>query len=79
MKVDGNAKVDGDQKIKNGQSKTSVAALCDSLTRKHISPLSKELNKIAKQNGGEGELYFEARQAMNSLIVALRQMREGKQ
>lgn len=55
------------------------AKLVDQLTRKHVSPLVRGIDAVAKINGGKGDAHKAANDALNSFIASIKKMREGKQ
>ena len=56
----------------------SPAKLVDELLSKHIGYVVRGIDKVAEINGGKGTQHKAADAALNALIKALKQMREGK-
>lgn len=65
------------KKPKPGKGK-SPAKFADDLSRKHVGPLVRGIDKLAEQNGGKGDAYAEADSALNAFVGALKKMREGQ-
>ena len=57
----------------------SPAKLVDNLRSKHVSPLVRGIDAVAKVNGGKGECHTTANDSLNTLEKTLKQMRGGKQ
>lgn len=64
---------------KPGKEVPGAAKLVDDLTKKHVGLLARGLTAIGKANGGEGEVWQAADDALNALIAALKELRKGKQ
>lgn len=67
----------------NGRSRKkpkelSPAKLVDELLSKHVGYVVRGIDKVAEINGGKGTQHKAADAALNALIKALKQMREGK-
>lgn len=69
---------------KNGKPKpktreVSPAKMVDALVRDYVSPLVRAIDAVAEVNGGKGGYHNAASKALDNLIAAMREMREGKQ
>jgi len=67
-----------EQKPKRGKKAVSPRKFSDRLKVKLVSPLVKGIDKLAEMNGGKGKFHSQANEALNELLVALREMGGGK-
>jgi len=65
-------------KASKGREVVSSAKLVDQLTKQHIGHVARGLSAIAEANGGEGAQFKIANDALNGMILALKEMRGGK-
>jgi ParB-like chromosome segregation protein Spo0J len=64
---------------KKSGSGSSPAKTVDQLSKKHVGPLVRGIDEVAKINGGKGLAHVCANDALNDLIAALKRMRGGEQ